>query len=91
MRPTFDNAALIDWLAAQDPKRFYDYTNCDKCLLAQCLRCRGFPHAFVDTDRAHMRRYGLDPRDLPPGWNDVAQGRPWTFGAALTRAREVLK
>lgn len=81
MRPTFDNAALIDWITAQDPEQYYDYVSCRECLLAQYLRCRGFPHAFVDSERAHLRRYGLDARDLPPGWNDIVHAEPWTFGA----------
>ncbi|WP_234844211.1 hypothetical protein [Sinorhizobium medicae] len=82
MRPTFDNAALIDWIAAQDPEQYYDYVSCRERLLAQYLRCRGFPHAFVDSERAQLRRYGLDARDLPPGWNDIVHAKPWTFGAA---------
>lgn len=91
MRPLFDNRAFIDWLAAQDPEQSYDYISCRGCLIAQYLHCRGFPHAFVDSDRAYLRRYGLDRRVLPPGWNDIAEAKPRTFGAALARAREALK
>lgn len=91
MRPTFDGNAFLDWLGIQNPDQTYDYMNCHECLLAQYLHCRGYPHASVDSEQAYLRRYMMGIRPLPAEWNDIAQERPWTFGAALKRAREALE
>lgn len=90
MRPTFDNQSLIDWLSVQDPAKSYDYMSCRECLIAQFLQCRGYVHASVDSEQAYLRRYMMGIRPLPLRWNSIAQRKPWTFGAALARAREAL-
>jgi hypothetical protein len=89
MRPLFDNRSLIDWLASQPPGKPYDYANGSYCLITQYLRSRGFPKAVVDSHSAYLGG-SLDllgTHTLPPSWNDIAQQQPWTFGAALERAR----
>ncbi len=90
MKSIFENAALIDWLSAQDPLASYGYMDCRACLLAQYLRFRGFEEVVVDTDSAYLEAHRFNPRQFPPHWNDIAVRKPWTFGAALGRAREML-
>jgi hypothetical protein len=90
MRPLFDNRSLIDWLASQPPAKPYDYANGSCCLITQYLRSRGFTRAVVDSHSAYLDgSWGTArrTRTLPPSWNDIAQQKPWTFGAALERAR----
>lgn len=77
----FSLPGLIAWLETQDPQQRYEYENCEgRCLIGQYLAARGVPwgwrsyDAFVDAD-ARMR---------------IANRRPMTFGAALSRARQLL-
>lgn len=86
MKPIFDDSALIDWLGSQNPTGTYEYIDGHCCMLARYLKYRGFQDAVVNADIV------IAPvmRVLPKGWDGVACQRPWTFGAALERARASL-
>ncbi|NEI52672.1 hypothetical protein GR217_34200 [Rhizobium leguminosarum] len=91
MKPVFDNSSLIDFLTTQEPAGTYDYYDGDVCLVAKYLHYRGFNLASVDTQFAYLPSTLGAPRILPAAWDDIARETPWTFGAALERARKVLK
>lgn len=92
MRPVFDNRAFIEWLDNQPPTHAYQYENCKDCLIAQYLKFRGFENVTVDSKYAYMHGTFIDGdnRLLPTSWDDVAEARPRTFGAAAVRARKAL-
>jgi hypothetical protein len=89
MKPIFDNSSLIDWLSGKHRDERYDYLDGHVCLLAQYLNYRGFKGAVVDAEVAILPDR-MAPYALPRTWNEIARARPWTFGAALDRAREAL-
>jgi hypothetical protein len=79
--------SLIEWLETMPPRKEYPYHNCNgACLLGQYLTACGF-----NWEKQIKGAHGYDI----PGVNDfkdyvylhVACSRPWTFGAALERAR----
>lgn len=89
--------AIIAWLEQQDPAQTYDYGNPRRCLLAQHLVVKtGKPYVWVgalawyDCDGIHHH--------IPPVIDEISRGTtqpdgsvgPWTFGAALGRAKEML-
>jgi hypothetical protein len=89
MRPIFDNRSLIEFLGRKDPAKRYDYMDGSCCLIAQYLQFRGVKDAAVDSKVAVMPgRSSVSV--LPDGWNEIARKGPWTYGAALQRAKEVL-
>ncbi|MGO8241246.1 hypothetical protein ACC806_34480 [Rhizobium ruizarguesonis] len=89
MRPIFDNKSLIEWLGKKAPTKRYDYMDGSCCLIAQYLQYRGIKDAAVDSKIAILP--GRESASvLPDGWNAIARTGPWTFGAALTRAKERL-
>ena len=90
MKPIFDRTSLIDWLSSCEPAGEYDYYDGHCCMVAKYLQARGFPLASVDTAFAFLPSSLGAPRALPADWDDIARARPWTFGAALERARKVL-
>lgn len=91
MKPVFDNSSLIDFLTTQKPEDTYDYYDGHCCLIAKYMHYRGFTLASVDKQYAFLPSSLGAPRILPAAWDDIAAELPWTFGAALDRARKVLK
>lgn len=88
MRPIFDNAAFIEWISKQPKDKRYVYNDCHNCLIARYLKDRGVEGFNVQQD---VVLFGHDNSVvLPDGWNDVAEGKGKTYGAALARARELL-
>jgi hypothetical protein len=73
----FSLESLIAWLEKMPAEKEYNWASAN-CLLCQYLAEKG---------RNPMREYRLFNLDLRC---DVAQARPWTFGAALERARKLL-
>jgi hypothetical protein len=74
----FSLESLIAWLETQPASKEYDYFNADKCVLGQWLYAMGCD--FV-TDKS------LEMGETSP-FDDIAiYGLPYTFGAALERAR----
>lgn len=70
---------LIAWLERQPENQEYDYIEADSCMAAQYLKAHGVRSFIVDGQD--------DLNEMLPGLGDVAVQRPWTFGAALQRAR----
>lgn len=73
----FSVESLIAWLETQDSAREYEWANCEGfCLLSQYLTAMGKHPA---TDYKHL---DVEMRC------EVACALPYTFGAALDRARK---
>lgn len=91
MRPLFDNAAFIEWISKQPKDKRYVYNDCHTCLIARYLKDRGVEGFNVQQDVVlfEYAEHGTSTK-LPDGWNDVAEGKGKTYGAALARARELL-
>jgi hypothetical protein len=70
-------SGFIAWLEQQPADKEYNYFRSDLCAAAQYLQSQG--------------RRGQDCIiQLPLNWlNEIVMFKPWTFGAALDRAREV--
>jgi hypothetical protein len=83
-------ASFIAWLEQKPADEKYCYVETGRCLIAQYLLHLG--HEFVSVGPGG--RYSLslpiqDDHQAPkPIWQ-VAICEPWTFGAALKRARKV--
>jgi len=73
---------LIAWLEQQDPKKKYNWGTCDgSCLIHQYMSTVGIPH----EDDAYFTIQG-GTKQSP---SNLALRAPWTFGAALDRARKI--
>lgn len=77
---------LAGWLQTMPPDQPYDYCSSSCCLNAQYYRAMGYRLIRM---RAHDFNHGLIRRhvELPRGFWHIAAGTPWTYGAALARAR----
>lgn len=89
---------FIGWLETQNPAQHYDFRdNCGNCLVGQYMKARGIKwllaygndntysktcHTLFGDDRLHV---GFHYKGTGEG--DVLYAQPWTFGAALSRAR----
>jgi hypothetical protein len=88
----FSLTSLVAWLERQDPREGYCYSSTGECLLARYFRERGFNRVIMAADFFyHWPRHDAlyEVTALPPRFNDVAKGKVRTFGAALSRAREL--
>ena len=88
----FSLTSLVAWLERQDPAEAYCYSSTGECLLARYFRERGFHRVIMAADFFYHwpREDALyEVTALPPRFNDVAKGKVRTFGAALSRAREL--
>src|SRR5262245_58873885 len=76
--------SLIAWLETQPADKPYEYTAPDRCVLSQYLKDLGYEplDAFVD--------FGAEPQSDDEGFwlCEIVRPQPWTFGAALERARK---
>ena len=89
-RDIFTMESLIAWLEKRDPSEPYDHADPRNCLFAQYFRDHGYPKARCGGD--YVRLYGsgtVFTRDFPDGWIHIFAAAPYTFGAALERARTV--
>ncbi len=77
----FSLEGLIAWLETQDPATTYCWVDGGHCLLAQYAKAVGSTYLKV-TVGLNGGRHGE-----PDG---IAILRPWTYGAALERARKLL-
>jgi len=83
-RTVFPLAELIAWLELQPPGAEYDFYDIHGCLLCAFLKAHGY------EDPAHDIGFGAE---TIAGWqlddyHRIAGDMPWTFGAALERARD---
>ena len=69
---TPSKAGLIAWLETQPPEQTYNWVRCEECVLAQYAKSIGLTY----FDVVHV-----------VGCKMIASSHPWTFGAALERAR----
>ena len=85
-------AGLIAWLERQDQDGTYCYSSTGECLLARYFRERGFNRVIMAAEFFyHWPRSNslYEVTRLPRHFNDVAKGKVRTFGAALSRARQL--
>lgn len=84
---TMTLSGLIAWLDTKQPNEGYNYSDINDCLLSQYFRSRGYIGAFCAP--GSMSAFGIFvTRRVPSALDRVAIVRPWTFGAALERARQ---
>jgi len=80
-RPTVISVeGLIDWLETQPAAGRYDWPRTRKCLLGRWFLSMGMDGPTADR---LCQAYSLT---LP--YLHIAHSEPWTFGAALERARK---
>jgi len=79
VRPQADLEVLIAWLEGRDPEEQYNWKDCHHCLCAQFF---GVGIGWAVLHREMEERTGIRVDSL-------AMPLPWTFGAALQRARAV--
>lgn len=87
----FSLEALILWLEKQPGETEYNYLSPGGCLICSYLsQAVGFqePRVTETTFRDGLLTEARNP--LPARWNDIVVARPWTCGAALSRARNLL-
>jgi len=73
--------SLIAWLETMPPNGEYDWENCDgECLIGVYGAATGLGAKWHDVHSAYFERDELH----------IASDTPWTFGAALDRARATL-
>lgn len=86
---TLSFESLIAWLETMPAARTYNYMNCDgRCLYGQYMRAHGIKWKESGASAPGMASVERDRfcRDV---YEYVAEPTPWTFGAALARARKV--
>ncbi len=79
----FSLEGVISWLEMQPGETEYDYLDYGDCLLAQYCRVRGSAYKTVSIGSGPTK----NPKVL---LERVAAREPWTYSAALTRARELV-
>ncbi len=82
--PVFSIHGLIAWLETQPPKTEYDFTQAHNCLATMYFNQFGIK-------RKGSLSYGPIVFGENKVWTRIIQGRPWTYGAALARARELVE
>jgi len=85
--PLLTLESLIAWLEKQPAATRYNYGNCDgRCLYGQYMAAHGV--RWMDSGAAESNTARGDFCSWV--YSHVACQRPWTFGAALKRARAAL-
>lgn len=88
-------ADMIAWLEMQPPEREYAWFDIEGCLVCAYFRARKVPSTAYKKQGVGWTLY----REIFPGKNEAEQLAsyhrvgstwPWTFGAALDRARVLL-
>lgn len=80
MANPFSLESLIAWLEKQPPDANYDWSDAAKCVLGQFAAAMGADDAELES----LSLSNIEPFD------NVALDSPYTFGAALERARAAL-
>lgn len=85
---------LIEWLEKKPAEGTYDFIDTRGCLLFQYLKAQGLPIESVGTT-CWVDTTIIMHKDLPQSFVTVSSGVGWddprTFGAALDRARALVK
>ena|SRR5689334_22224193 len=78
--------AFIAWLETKNPGQEYNYMNCSgACLIDQYGDSFGLKH--LASHGSHLEKIFGGP--MWRGYHYVCGDTPWTFGAALERARNL--
>lgn len=82
----FSLESLIAWLEKQPADTEYDWYNVHGCLMCAYFKAHGYerPSANPGLNSDTIRNWGEF------GYYNIGMAAPWTFGAALDRARKVL-
>lgn len=91
MLNTFSVTGLIAWLETQDPATEYRYLSNHDCLICRYFCARGV--SLARHSPMGSRTWGDaagNAHILPPELNLASRGHPWTYGAALARAKATL-
>jgi len=79
--------SLIAWLEKQPAAKRYGYNNCNgRCLYGQYMASHGVPWDVCGASESRTARGEF----CSLVYDLVASQRPWTFGAALKRARAAI-
>lgn len=84
----FSLEALISWLKKQPAEKKYHHGSLQFCLLAQFIRHTGVSNRNAIKDKSW--ELGILPPFATVAFGASGAG-PYTFGAALTRARALAK
>ncbi len=87
----FSLRSLVEWLEMQEGETAYDYTEPKYCLLGQYVVASGgkyIPDYTIDGHTLDAGGFSLHAER--PDLYEVVSEHPWTFGAALQRARNLL-
>lgn len=81
--------SFIGWLETQNPDQEYNWRDGDgRCLFGQYMQHLGIPWSWETYQDIGVKLFGRWDGTSYPN-HGVAACAPWTFGAALARARAV--
>jgi hypothetical protein len=85
--------SLIAWLKRQPTGAQYCYLDNGRCLLGQYFQSVGFEDPKIGSETFDHGPWSGNRimERLPEVFNEISIQEPWTFGAALKRARGLLK
>lgn len=83
----FALSTLIAWLEQQESSATYCYGDGGRCLLARYFQNHEYPNVLVGGFTIWLTGDTGIGRHLPKILDDVSVVKPWTYGAALERAR----
>lgn len=89
----FSVSGLKTWLETKEQSAGYHYGDIHNCLLSQYFRAQGYRWAYCGSDIVSYSVFFLPPlfyKRIPSEMNEISIRRPWTFGAALDRARKAI-
>ncbi len=85
--PVFSVHGLIAWLETQDPETEYNWRKTGDCLGSRYLKARG----VQDLGAGYRALSSVDVGNEIRGLGSlIFLERPWTYGAALARAKETV-
>ena len=89
--PTFSVEGLISWLERQPLETEYDFTDITDCLLCRYGRARGLDVNSAGSNTISHRSGGrIIVSTVFPDDTCIAGTRPYTYGAALARAKALV-
>lgn len=89
MKDIFSLSSIVDWLREQPADGRYIWPDPNECLAACYLRSvTGVRHPCDDFGGKYVKVFDGAPSNWNYGY--IGATLPWTFGAALARAEQVL-
>lgn len=80
-------AGLAAWLETQDPATVYNWLSTKDCLM--CRYARSIGMTIHGAGGSYWRMPDQSKVEWPKGSTNVARHEPFTYGAALQRARNM--